>query len=298
MRTKTLSLRMPGHVALRVLGGRVSLLALLLLAGCGKETAVVPGLAPPAKMEGHKLVMLTEDWAMPEQTPLSIGFWGSSADVKVAVDPWKLNKGNPPHTISVNAVLRDREFAPRSKEIDRKLADPKLRGFVRVIPRALHEVKSGQVGGLKFASLGRITGVIYCLEPRTPEVPLGWTLSQSSRRLVELPLEGTDRAWWGDSAQALFKKGASPWDLKAIDINPDRRFYVSVDEAYLSPLSKWSEKRPRRDQMGRFEMEPLVFAEVMSYTIKETATGASRTGEILTGRIEGAGKFIRVISEP
>jgi hypothetical protein len=64
-----------------------ALIALSALAGCGLKPSEVVSRHIPAEFGTSKAVLLDEKTLMPEQTPLSIGFWGGSADVRLDVGP-------------------------------------------------------------------------------------------------------------------------------------------------------------------------------------------------------------------
>jgi hypothetical protein len=275
---------------------RLSLLALLLLAGCGKEAVRIPLDPKRAEFarsyENRDLVILDERWALPPQKPITVGFWGGTAESLTLSMPVKLKDPITSREMCVSDVLEDDLTRRRFPEATSKISNPDERGFIRLIPQNAIEYKPGGVGPAKVLGICG-AGIAYCLEPRKPDAPDGWTLASSSVRLVELPLEPDDpgpaRGW----SMARFRKNSIKWDLKSIDLNPDWRFSIREGDAYDSTYSKWSEKRPSKEGMAYFEMEPLVFAQVMSYTLKETATGKTKTGELLTGWVEGAGKFTR-----
>jgi hypothetical protein len=164
---------------------------------------------------------------------------------------------------------------------------------MRFIPRILYGVKTGLPSGPKIETLPMSTGTIYWLEPRQPTVPQGWKLKEKSKRLESLPLSVEYNALWGGGGRAKFIKEKVKWDLLSIDIDPDWAFSVFANPAYDHPLSQWPGKRPSEEEMRYYSMEPLVFAEVMSYTMQEDSTGQTRQGELLTGWIEAAGKFVQ-----
>lgn len=280
--------------------GRLLILCIpLLLAGCARESPVVAGLASPTKLKGHKVTLVSAEWAMPDQTPLSVGFWGSGAELRVAANAANLKGGEATHSVDTTGFLKHSEqrlltiLGPRTPETKLKLKDPKVRGFVRVVPQTFIGIKTGESGGLKLSGAAFSAGVIYWLQPRKPEIPKGWTLMEQSLGLVQLPLRVTHKGHAGGGASFWFSAKGNQWDLASIDINTQRSFFVGTSDAYDSHLSIWPERKPQEDELMSFSMEPLVFAEVMTYTLKETATGKTKSGKLLTGRIEAAGKFER-----
>lgn len=274
---------------------RLPLFALLLLVGCGKEAVRLPLDPKRAEFarsyENRDLVILDERWALPPQKPITVGFWGGTVESLTLSMPVKLKDPITSREMCVSDVLEDDLTRKRFPEATSKISNPDERGFIRLIPQNAIEYKPGRIGPAKVLGICG-TGIAYCLEPRKPAIPDGWTLASSSTRLEELPLE----PWSSDVSDGWntghFKKSIK-WDLRSIDLSPDWRVSIGEDDAYESPYSKWSEKRPSKEEMAYFEMEPLVFAQVMSYTIRETATGKTKTGELLTGWVEGGGKFTR-----
>lgn len=260
----------------------------------------MPGLESPKAMKGRKLTIVNAEWAMPEQTPLSVGFWGSGAELRVAANGTNLYGDEFTTKVDTTGFLKHSEerlrsiLGPRTAETKFKLKDPKVRGFVRVVPQTFIRVKTGESGGLKLSGAAFNAGVIYWLQPRRPKIEEGWTMVEQGLDLVQLPLRVINKGHSGGGADFWFKTNGVPWDLASIDINPQQPYFASTDNAYDSRLSIWPEKRHHQEDLLCFSMEPLVFAEVMTYTLREKTTGRTMSGKILTGRIEAAGRFERI----
>lgn len=270
------------------------LLALSALAGCGLQSSEVVARQIPAEFGSSKAVLLDEKTLMPEQTPLSIGFWGGTADVRLDAGPKGDEMSGRISTVVVHDVdsLLDRSSDKELREWS-SINPPKKRGFMRFIPRILYGVETGQAEGPQYKGARWSTGTVYWVEPREPVVSEGWKLKEKANRLESLPLSIDFNADWGGGGRAKINKDKVKWDLFSIDLDPDWLFGVFAHPAYDHPLSQWPGKRPSKEEMPYYSMEPLVFVEVMSYTLQQESTGQTKQGELLTGWVEAAGKFVR-----
>jgi hypothetical protein len=260
--------------------GLVFLVITIVLVGCD---------APSVDQKG--LVLVNEEWAMPSQTPLSPGFYGSTARTRVDDDPFTKRKGAT-NTASVADVLEREDTLKRWPAAAKKLKDPDQRGFIRLVGKLLIGIEPGSANPPKYAPRGKMSGEVYWVEEQVPKLEPGWAVVSKSVRMEELPLKYKGKGYSGGGVLATFDQNQLKWDLSAIDVDPSAELVLSFGSAWKSPYSKKSPtgQAPKADPT-HFDMYPLVIAKVAKYQLSNAATQESKTVELLTGWIEGAGRF-------
>jgi hypothetical protein len=257
--------------------GLVFLLITIASVGCQSPTVDQKGL-----------VLVDEEWAMPSQTPLSPGFWGSTSRTRVEEDPFSKRVGVI-HTASVSDVLEDEGILKRWPAALAKLKDPEQRGFVRLIGKLFVGIEPGSANPPRIAPCAKMSGEVYWVKEQVPKLQSGWAIVSKSVRLEELPLKYTSRGVSGGGCVARFDQSRLRWDLSAIDVDPSAELVLSFGSAWKSPYSKKS--REASADPTHYDMHPLVVAKVATYQLSNKATWESKTVEMLTGWIEGAGRF-------
>lgn len=257
--------------------GLVFLVITIVLVGCD---------APSVDQKG--LVLVNEEWAMPSQTPLSPGFYGSTARTRVDDDPFSKRKGAT-NTALVADVLEREETLKRWPAAAKKLKDPEQRGFIRLVGKLLVGIEPGSANPPKYAPRGTMSGEVYWVEEQVPKLEPGWAVVSKSVRMEELPLKYKGKGGSGGGCVARFDQSRLRWDLSAIDVDPSAELVLSFGSAWKSPYSKKS--REASADPTHYDMHPLVVAKVATYQLSNKATWESKTVEMLTGWIEGAGRF-------
>jgi hypothetical protein len=271
-----------------------ALIALSALAGCGLKPSEVVSRHIPAEFGTSKAVLLDEKTLMPEQTPLSIGFWGGTADVRLEAGPEEDEMSGRISSVVVQDVDSILDRSSDNEQLESSgMNPPKKRGFMRFIPRILYGVETGQADGAHYKGARWSTGTVYWLQPRQPNVPEGWKLKEQKLRIEALPLSYEYKGIWGGGTRTKINKDEVKWDISSIDLDPEWAFAVTFNQAFDNPLSQRPSKRPSQEEMYYYSMEPLVFVEVLSYTLQQDSTGQTKQGELLTGWIEAAGKFVQ-----
>ena len=244
------------------------------------------------------LMRIAPDRAMPRQTPLSVGFWGASAEVWLIGPEYSTLYGKRPVSVPVSypvTVNFDSVLRYDRPDLLSEAKEPRRRGFLRMVPSMWYGVRSDVPG--RFVPDGReaCSGRFFWFPPRRPTVPVGWRVLSQRKVRIDLDLTYPNPAYAGGGVEVVIHEPKG-WSLKDIGLTRDVRYVVYFQPATDSPYSIWRGPKPTalKDIIGPYEMDPRVLAEVVETVVENPSTAERRTMRTPTGWVEAAGRFRRI----
>jgi len=259
-----------------------------LIAGSGYVT----GFSSP----NPALTRVAPDRVEPYQRPLSLGFWGASAEFQLIGPDLDAFYGRRPSAIPAGYPMTVNFSAALEydhPELKPLVNDVAQRGFLRMVPSLWYGVRADEPDRLVPNGTAACSGRFFLFKPRSPNVPVGWRLVSQSRRRVSVPVWCEYEAGGGGGARFWLTQ-PSGWRLEDIGLTTDHPYTADFSSVWDSALSEWQNAKPPRDvAMTRFMFRPTVWAEVVEATIVDERTGERRQTTTPTGWVEAAGRFHR-----